>query len=133
MYGPNALSFPLTSTGAGHIRIYSEQFPWCIDIGPKMRAITATEALRAIFDLLNTDLDEAVWGLASDDSKAGIERAWTRRKQANAGTAVKNVDYLGKHVVFRGFYRDDAFVQRRTRPGTQSISDTWLVAFAKAQ
>lgn len=132
MYGPNALSFPLTSTGAGHIRIYSEQFPWCVEIGPKMRAITAAEALRAIFELLCKDLDETVWGIADDGLKVSIERAWARRKKIDPVTNLKNVDWLGKHVIFGGLYRDDAFVQRRTRPGTQPISETWLIAFTKA-
>ena len=98
-----------------------------------MRAITASEALRAIFDLLNADLDEAAWGLADEDLKATVKRAWERRKRQDPDATLKNVDWLGKHIMFRGFYRDDAFVQRRNRPGTQPITETWVVAFTKTQ
>ena len=96
-----------------------------------MRAITAAEALRAIYELLFKELDETVWGFADDGLKVSIERAWMKRKKTDPDATLKNVDWLGKHIMFGGLYRDDAFVQRRTRPGTQPISETWLVAFKK--
>ncbi|THH05632.1 hypothetical protein EW145_g4646 [Phellinidium pouzarii] len=128
-FGPNALSFPLTSTGAGHIRIYSPDFPWTIEIGPKPRAITASDALHALHELLNRNFDDTVWALADENMKASIER--TRKKRTDSKDRLKNVDWLGNRYMFKGFYRDDAFVQHRLQPSTKPVSETWLVTFSK--
>ncbi|KAH8119054.1 hypothetical protein DFH11DRAFT_417682 [Phellopilus nigrolimitatus] len=131
-FGPNALSFPLTSTGAGHICILSHDFPWTIELGPKSRAITASEMLHALFDLLNKNLDDIVWGMADTRAKARTERAWKRRLDADADAKLKNVDWLGKCYMFKGLYRDDKFAQQRLQPGTTPVSETWLVSFAES-
>lgn len=124
----NALSFPFTSTAAGHIRILSEHFPWSIELGPKSRAITASDALYALYDFLQKDFDDGIWGMLGGRTK-DIERAWKRRSDTDEKP--KNVDWLGKYYMFKGFYRDDSFVRRRLQPGASVISETWLVSFGK--
>ena len=128
IFGPNALSFPVTSSGTGHIRIISKDFPWSLDLGPKKRALTASEILHGLFDLLQRPFDDAIWGAIDDSKRSVIERAWKRREE---GEVIKNVDWLGKRYIFKGFYRDEKFVAKRLVPGTSIVSETWVVSFAK--
>lgn len=128
-YGPHALSFPLTSSGAAHVRIVSEDFPWTIQIGPKSRAITVSDALLAIYDLLQKDLDEAVWALSDEETRASINRA--RRRRSETAEKCKNVDWLGRRYMFKGFYRDRNFSVRRLQPGAMDVAETFVVAFMK--
>ena len=127
-YGPNALSFPLTSTGTGHVRLYSTEFPWSIELGPKQRAINASEILHALYELLSRELDDTVWSLSDTEKRSSIERA---RKKRSPDDQIRNVDWLGKRFMFKGLYRDDKFIQQRIHPGTAPVAETWLVAFAK--
>ena len=129
IYGQNTLSFPLISNGSSHILILSKDFPWSIEIGPKTRAITASDALYAIKDLLHSDLDDTVWGLLDENKKHEIEKTWKKRPEP--GDKPKNVDYLGKRFMFKGFYRDERYARQRMLPGSSEISDTWLLALGK--
>ncbi len=129
IYGPNALSFPFTSTGAGHIRILSKFFPWSIEIGPKERAITASDVLHELYDLLHRDFDDAVWGMSDDNTKTATLRA--KELRAPTEEKLKNVDLLAKRVIFQGLYRDEKFIKQRIQPGSQEVIETWLVEFTK--
>ncbi|KAI5120354.1 hypothetical protein M0805_009429 [Coniferiporia weirii] len=130
-YGPNTLSFPLTSTGAGHVRIMSPDCPWTIELGPKSRAITASEALHALYELFSKDLDDTAWTLADESLKATIERA--RKRRTDTEERLKNVDWLGKRYMFKGFYRDENYTRQRLQPGATLIPETFLVTFARAR
>lgn len=127
---PNVLSFPLTSSASGHIRILSAYFPWSIEIGPKQRAITAGEVLHALYDLLNKDLEDVVWSLADDHRRASIVHAWKARSDCVSG--IKRVDFLGRRTGFKGLYRDERFAQKRRRPDMADAPETVLVLFARA-
>lgn len=135
-YGPNALSFPLTSTGAGHALIISKEMPWAVEVGPKSRALTATDILYGIYELLQKDLDDVAWGLADDATRERIERAWKRRTSTSSNPDVaygkpKNVDWLGKQYMFRGLHRDDRYAKERLRPGDGLVKETWIVTFGR--
>lgn len=129
IYGPNALSFPVTSTGAGHVLILSKYFPWSIEIGPKERAITASDVLHELYDLLHKDLDDAVWGMSDENTRAAILRARDLRDPGDE--RLKNVDLLTKRVMFQGLYRDEKFLRQRIQPGSQQVVETWLVELTK--
>lgn len=129
IFGPNALSFPVVSSGAGHIRIISKDFPWSLEIGPKSRALTATEILHHLYDLLQRPFDDAVWGTIDDNKRDIIERAWKRREEDE--NKMKNVDWLGKRYMFKGFCRDEKFAAKRLIPGGTTVSETWVVSFVK--
>ncbi|KLO20328.1 hypothetical protein SCHPADRAFT_991716 [Schizopora paradoxa] len=129
IYGPNALSFPVTSSGAGHILLLSKHFPWSIEIGPKERAITASDVLHELYDHLHKDLDDAVWGMSDENTKAAIFRAKDTRDPIDV--RLKNVDLLAKRVMFQGLYRDDKFIKQRIQPGCHQVVETWLVELGK--
>lgn len=129
LYGQNALSFPLISNGSSHVLILSKDFPWSIEIGPKSRAITASDVLYAIYDLLHKDLDDTVWGLADDGKKDDIEKTWKKRPEP--GDKPKNVDLLGKRFMFKGFSRDDRYARKRVLPGSSVVPDTWILSLGK--
>lgn len=126
-YGSNTLSFPLTSSGAGHVRILSTNFPWVIIVGPKPRAITAGEALQSLYELLDNRLDATVWTLVDEQKKERIKRA--KKKRSDCDDFLKNVDWLEKSYMFRGFYRDESIIQQILPPGSDNIPETWLVTF----
>lgn len=129
-YGSNTLSFPLTSSGTGHVRILSLHFPWVITIGPKPRAITAGETLQALYEMLDKKLDDTVWTLVDEQKKSRMKRA--KKKRSDTDDLLKNVDWLEKNYMFKGFYRDDSAAQQRLAPGSEDVLETWLVAFKLA-
>ena len=110
--------------------------PWTIELGPKSRALTASDVLYALYDLLQKDLDDVAWSLSDDATRGRIEKAWRRRTSTSSDPAIaggkpKNVDWLGKRVMFKGLYKDDKYAQERLRPGTGLASETWIVLFGK--
>ena len=129
IFGPNALSFPVTSSGSGHIRIISKDFPWSLEIGPKPRALTASEVLHHLYDLLQKPFDDSVWGAVDDGKRDVIEQAWKRREDDE--NKMKNVDWLGKRYMFKGIYRDEKFAAKRLTPGGTIVTETWVVSFVK--
>lgn len=126
-YGSNTLSFPFLSSGSGHVRILSSEFPWAITLGPKSRALTAGEVLQAIYELLDKNLDNTAWVLCDEQKKVRIKRA--KKKRTDVDDCVKNVDWLEKNYMLKGFYRDDAAAQQRLPPGSEEITETWMVSF----
>ena len=64
-----------------------------------------------------------------DTRKHEIEKTWKKRPEP--GDKPKNVDYLGKRFMFKGFYRDERYARQRMLPGSSEISDTWLLALGK--
>ncbi|KAL5485339.1 hypothetical protein ACEPAI_7981 [Sanghuangporus weigelae] len=127
---PHVLSFPLIANASDHICIISPDFPWSIEIGPKQHGITSSEVLHALYDLLNSDLEDSIWSLADERKRSSILRAWKRR--SDSGSRIKKADWLGKYYMFRGFYRDAGFKQRLLRPDAADVPETLLVAFGKA-
>ncbi len=126
-YNRDSLSLPMLSTSPKHVRIISKEFPWAFDIGPKSRPITCSDALYYLHAILHKSLEDAEWGAVDNWKRETILKAWKRR----GGPKPLNVDWLGKNVMFQGFFSDYAFAEKRLHPAVPDVAETWLVTFGK--
>lgn len=156
IYGRYA-SAPATTQQSAHIRLISYDFPWTLDIdvrGPAATAargsvyasgyvcgyVTVGDVWATLFRALSEPVGDAEWALLARGERerakrAKIEAALARRCAAGGVPAdyARRVDWLGRNVMLRGLFSDDAFARDVLLPGRTPCPDTYVVKFEKAR
>ncbi|EIW83422.1 hypothetical protein CONPUDRAFT_52977, partial [Coniophora puteana RWD-64-598 SS2] len=132
-----------TSAYASEVRVVSKAFPWTLDVrGRPGEVLTVGTVWDALHALLQEPVVDSEWGalLVYEKGKreavikAAKERVEREKKQGkpDAGAvALKRIDFLGEHTLFRGLERDEGFEDTRLLPGTKASAETWVAKMGK--
>ncbi|KAF9444006.1 hypothetical protein P691DRAFT_712503 [Macrolepiota fuliginosa MF-IS2] len=134
---------PALATPTTHMRLFSKQFPWCIEI-PSQRDITCEMIWNAVWSLLQQPLEDSEWGMLCAGGDAGQKRideiiaANKKRLELNSfgDKRLLRCDYLGENVWFVGLEKDEQYQKKRLLPGSKQAQqpmeeNTWLISMGK--
>jgi len=135
---PNATYFAYRhahamATQASHVRLISKDFPWSIDIKTNGHPVTCDDVWNALHNALQQPLADSEWGtLSHDHSKAKkVQKAAKQRQsEGDKDKALKRVDWVADHFIFRGLEKDDDFAKRRLVYVESECEETWVVEMA---
>jgi hypothetical protein len=124
---------------ATRIRLISKHMPWTIDIAhgrvfgvDSEVPITCEYLWNKLYQALQMPIEPGEWALIAtkDEEKAEAMKAAAKsRAQEGGDAALKRIDYLGKHTMFRGLKKDETLEQKMLLPGNGNSSQTWVVKF----